>query len=274
MYRYFSGIDRQYKGMKYNIPVAIIPSAILIVLFVYACIGGNSLYLYHNTILIICGTLGVLVMILLCYTLFKITKRINTYSDNTYSNEDNFPSKFASQSIAAPLIITGIGWMVFLSDSQIVKMYMDIIVAVFDVMLVIKVLHPQIKNKDINENEEIKCDEVNKLVKRQEDTVTDTEHIYIERMDLLFTEKQLFLNPNLTIMDVANAIGMNRTYTSALMCKVHGSFIDYVNFLRIEYSEQLAKDNPEITQTELFKSSGFNNRNSYIKWKKNHKISK
>lgn len=58
----------------------------------------------------------------------------------------------------------------------------------------------------------------------------------IPRMEKTFTKDRLFLNLNLTIQDLATAIGSNRSYVSALMIKTHGSFGVYVSYLRVEYS--------------------------------------
>ena len=54
------------------------------------------------------------------------------------------------------------------------------------------------------------------------------------KLEQCMTEKRLYLNPKLTISDVAAAIGSNRTYLSDYLNKNLGvTFYEYVNRYRV-----------------------------------------
>lgn len=58
-----------------------------------------------------------------------------------------------------------------------------------------------------------------------------------ESLDNLFTEKKIFLNPTLTLNDVAREVGTNRTYLSEyLNNELNSSFFDYINMYRLNYA--------------------------------------
>lgn len=62
------------------------------------------------------------------------------------------------------------------------------------------------------------------------------------RIERLFNEDQVFLNPNLKISDVAAAVGSNRTYVSAYFNREASSiFYDYVNGLRVRHACRLLR---------------------------------
>lgn len=81
----------------------------------------------------------------------------------------------------------------------------------------------------------------------------------------LFAVKQVFLNPNLKLSDVARAVGSNRTYVSNYFNRQQGStFYDYVNGWRVEYSLRLLLDTDHSIKA-VARMSGFNSDTSFIR---------
>lgn len=79
-------------------------------------------------------------------------------------------------------------------------------------------------------------------------------------------EQQLYLNPKLTIGDVANAIGTNRTYLSSYFNhQLNTTFYDYINNLRIEKaSKKLLSVYPyTMNIDEIAECSGFNSTSTF-----------
>ncbi len=81
----------------------------------------------------------------------------------------------------------------------------------------------------------------------------------IGRLEKLVEEQQLYLNPNLTLNDIAQALGTNRTYVSNYLGQQVGqTFYDYINELRIEKkSVPLMEEHPEYTFEFVATQSGF-----------------
>ena len=71
--------------------------------------------------------------------------------------------------------------------------------------------------------------------------------------------EKLYLHPDLTLQELASALGTNRTYVSNYISQVIGmSFYDYINQLRIERSAlPLIDEHPEYTFEYVARQSGF-----------------
>lgn len=79
--------------------------------------------------------------------------------------------------------------------------------------------------------------------------------------------KRLYMQQNITIKEVANAIGTNHYYLSVYLNRVlQTSFSDYINHLRIE-REVLPrmKKNPEISTKELIVAANFSHRTTFYR---------
>lgn len=78
-------------------------------------------------------------------------------------------------------------------------------------------------------------------------------------LECLVEEQRLYLNPNLTLSDIAQALKTNRTYASNYLSQVRGqTFYDYINQLRIEkVSIPLMKEHPEYKLDFIAQESGF-----------------
>ncbi len=79
-----------------------------------------------------------------------------------------------------------------------------------------------------------------------------------DNFEQIIMERQLFLQSNLRVSDVARLLNTNRTYISALMTeKFHCSFSYYINGKRVAYAQELMRKHPELTLDQLTEQSGF-----------------
>ena len=78
-------------------------------------------------------------------------------------------------------------------------------------------------------------------------------------LEQLVEGQKLYLHPDLTLQELAQALGTNRTYVSNYISQVMGqSFYDYINQLRIERSAlPLVNEHPEYTFEYVARQSGF-----------------
>lgn len=91
-------------------------------------------------------------------------------------------------------------------------------------------------------------------------------HAFKEELQKVMEEQQLYLNPKLTVGDVANAIGTNRTYLSSYFNhQLNTTFYDYINNLRIEKaSKKLLSVYPyTMNIDEIAECSGFNSTSTF-----------
>ncbi|MCF8240713.1 MAG: helix-turn-helix domain-containing protein [Melioribacteraceae bacterium] len=103
-------------------------------------------------------------------------------------------------------------------------------------------------------------------VKYQKSTLTENEknniaHKIREHLD----NHQTYLDPNLTLNDLAEAIEINSKYVSQVINEKLGkNFFDLINSYRVEYAKLLIKKNSDkSTVLEILYESGFNSKSVF-----------
>lgn len=85
------------------------------------------------------------------------------------------------------------------------------------------------------------------------------------KIEQLFHERQIFLNPQLKVSDVARECNTNRTYVSNYFNQEAGmTFYEYVNALRIDYACTLLRNSNDSIKI-IAAQSGFNSPLSFIR---------
>ena len=230
---------------------------------------------------------GVLSLGSLAWMSWWLKRLIDRYCNENYSNTDDFPRWFARvilYPVAAWMLLL---WGVYLLDSPTMTACLKLTYMLMLWIYLIVILHPQ--RSDM-------VDEINRAAREAMEASLSgvtadrgrviglavepqpegaemspelSDHL-LDKLEEAFVADRIYLNPNLTLQDVADHIGTNRIYASALIVRHHGSFITYVNRLRIKHALKLRQGNPAMTVQELFSSSGFNTRTSYLKWLKEY----
>lgn len=91
----------------------------------------------------------------------------------------------------------------------------------------------------------------------------ESKYVFAERFNKTFEEKRLYLNPKLTIVDLAHEIGTNRTYISDYLNNELGiTFFDYVNQRRLLYAEELLRTTDDSLDS-ISMESGFNSQSTF-----------
>lgn len=89
----------------------------------------------------------------------------------------------------------------------------------------------------------------------------------ISRLEKLMSEEQLYLNPEISLDEIASKLESNRTYLSKAINQVYGTnFISYLNDLRIKDSIRIIsqKESSRFSIEGIAKEVGFNNRITFI----------
>lgn len=86
----------------------------------------------------------------------------------------------------------------------------------------------------------------------------------ITRFQQLMTEEQLFLQPGLSLQDVANKLHTNKTYVSKLVNNNYNlGFPELVNILRVDYAEQYLLSHRDAKQSDVAIACGFQSASSF-----------
>ena len=80
----------------------------------------------------------------------------------------------------------------------------------------------------------------------------------------LLIERRAFLEPHLTVTEVARRLQTNKTYISKLVNESYGMpFPDLVNTLRVDYAEQYIVAHRDARQNEIAMACGFSSASSF-----------
>lgn len=270
---FFSG--RQWRWLRLVLG-AFFPGLFLLVLFVFACKGGDSLTHWQEGLVVpITETVCVLLAGYLVYTTFWLMRRIHYYLHGEYSNDEDFPIRFAKGVVFIPLLMLLITWGVYLADNRWLLgcFYLLVTVVAFGILLVI--LHPQrtgarlveqemelVTDRVIQENETMVSDKMKEAMAEPSRDSGSASSDVLDRLErelrVLVEEGELFLNPNLTMTELAVQLKTNRSYLSQVFRnRFHRSFYGYINRLRIRYAIRYAREHPEATRRDIASMSGF-----------------
>lgn len=119
-------------------------------------------------------------------------------------------------------------------------------------------LFEQNQGENMVDNQEENTDEPGK--KKLVD-ISEVPHVYrnlMNSLSQLMDDENLFLNPDLTIEDVASELCSNRVYVSKAVNLCLGlTFREYINKLRVDYAKQYMLEHPDQTQDAVAAASGF-----------------
>lgn len=134
---------RHLWSKKLSIAYFCSPFLLLGALFVIVVFHQNDLLLPYKRLW---ECIMVCVSILLTYRLVKecrwVAKKVESYHTQNYSNESDFPFTFAKNMLYLPAVWLIVMWTLFLLDNQMVKAFIDLIMAAWHVLLLCRILHP------------------------------------------------------------------------------------------------------------------------------------
>lgn len=134
---------RHLWSKKLSIAYFCSPFLLLSALFVIVVFHQNDLLLPYKRLW---ECIMVCVSILLTYRLVKecrwVAKKVESYHTQNFSNESDFPFTFAKNMLYLPAVWLIVMWTLFLLDNQIVKAFIDLIMAAWHVLFLCRILHP------------------------------------------------------------------------------------------------------------------------------------
>lgn len=106
-------------------------------------------------------------------------------------------------------------------------------------------------------------DEPENIIKADIVFESSADQILHEKINQLFQDPKFFLNPNLTINEVASVVGTNRTYISGFINKYYGqNFCAFVNKFRYNHVLKIVRRYPDTSLFELSETCGFGSTDS------------
>lgn len=112
-------------------------------------------------------------------------------------------------------------------------------------------------------------EETTEAPEETEDVQVDSEALkqLMQRLDLLMEEQKLYLQNDLKMGDVADALGTSKRNISECIMAQHEytSFAQYVNGYRVRHAQQLLRQYPDMKTSTVGMESGFANEPSFFR---------
>ena len=161
---------RQWSAVTYFVTPFLLLGGLLFIVFFHQ---NNLLIPYKLTWEIAMGGVSILLSIHLFKECKWLIKKVDSYHTQNYSNESDFPFSFAKKILLLPALGLLIMWVLFILDNQMVKAYIDLFMAAWQVRFLCRILHP---NKTIH----------------SEQNKNNMDFIENENMEQILQEKELF----------------------------------------------------------------------------------
>ena len=217
-----------------------------------------------NTVVLCLGGLMTLVCLWAVGMVLHWSKHVD---DEEYSNPHDFPQVFARKNVYRMLVTLAFIWVAALSDNRAVMALLQLYMSGLSVLLLIGILPPQrqrIEKQDVPAEPEPAEEETASSTEFYNRTLSESKALTIlSAISEVVVEQQAFLEPHLTIQDVADRAGYNRTYIAGLFKTELGGFFHFINTLRLEYADKYQKEHPDSTLSEIISESGFASRTTY-----------
>ena len=298
MFSYFGGI---MQWGKWRGPMIIIEVPVFLVLLAVFCLSlVPNFHIEDRLSHLLCDyilfALGAVVTLFCLTAMFLVVKWSKSIGEDDYSNTADFPVVEAKRWLLLVIVNILVCWVGAVSENKMVLALCMLLFALSSVIFIISALHPH-RRGSLEEGGILEEDKYLGDEEKDADfegvgdwgdagsAVTDSrnsnaEHIYsrtisqqkkgeiLEAIRTVVEEKEAFLDPHLTLQDVADRSGYNRTYVSGLIKSEYGSFFSYINRMRLVHVDKYQKDNPSATIQEAVIASGFNSRQAYYSVKK------
>lgn len=161
---------RQWSAVTYFVTPFLLLGGLLFIVFFHQ---NNLLIPYKLTWEIAMGGVSILLSIHLFKECKWLIKKVDSYHTQNNSNESDFPFAFAKKILHLPALGLLMMWTLFILDNQMVKAYIDLFMATWQVQFLCRILHP------------------NKMI-HSEQNKNNMDFIENENMEQILQEKELF----------------------------------------------------------------------------------
>ena len=186
--------------------------------------------------------------------------------DDYFSNPDDYPYDYARRVWLMPVILTPLLWTGYILDSQKVMAVLNLLLAIFNVVLLIIAMPPwrrtvfalDVKSADQDEEEEDSW---------HDEQAEERARKIAGEIEAFVREGRGYLDPHLKIDHVVEHCSYSRTYVSHVFKTRFGGFSRYVNRLRLEHYDRYLQQHPGVTKDTAAQESGFSSYTAYYKVK-------
>lgn len=278
----FSSFGRMLKVSWWKKPILIMTITYVLmseVAFVLTLMPGTQLEgTFRDGFFFIAAVLAVVYLIGYVLALSMIIRTIRRFSEENYSNPEDFPIQYAEGILWIPVLHLIMSWSMTFNGANWALSFGLFILSILAVIFLIGAMssHRRLDVDRLKEN----VVPVEPVISVEATPVDETEPVSLEglsseREEEILTairrvveEEKAYLDNHLTLNSLSRRCGINRTYVSAVLSSRLGGFFTYVNQCRLAHVEAYRVAHPQADSTEAILASGFSSRQSYYNARK------
>lgn len=234
-----------------NIPKALLLIAPTIVFVFIHIITENK------TILTLSFIYTALVAMVVLILIIFISIRYDRYLKNNFSNIDNMTVRWVRRIIYVFATWYLIWSMIIRLDSR----WFDSAYYLFLIAIWILIYKYSIKHVTVFNTQELFESVPPEIISSPESEINTKLGL---KLELYMTQEQPWLNPTITLQELASTVGTNRTYLSEYFNKIlNTTFYDYLNSFRLKYACELLLSENNLSILRIGEQSGFNSLSTF-----------
>lgn len=270
IFSYFGGVLKitWWRKPIYAMSVSfLLMSAIALVL---TLVPGTQIYgRFLRVFFIIGGSLALIYFGVFLLALRMMIQAIRRFSEENYSNPDDFPKEYAESIVWIPILHLIMSWSTTINGNLPGMSFGLVILSILGVIILLGALSPH-RTVDVKRLEEdlIANNTDKEKAAAAELLSRDRKEEILGLIRQKVEDQQAYLDSNLTLTKLSRDCGLNRTYISAVLNEHLGGFFAYINRCRVAHADSYKEAHPGADVDEVALSSGFNNRQSYYNARK------
>jgi len=261
-----SYFGRVMQAERWHAPLIIagIPITLtFLAMFIAAVVPGDQLTnpVYINTVKGVNYIIGAFATVVCIISSVKVIIWSKGFDDEDFSNPMDFPVFFSRRTVLMIIFVLFFLWCAAIIDNKSAMCIVELATTITTVILLIFSLHPNRHREMTEEQAEPKVESSSPLYMHVLALKRHGEELATIRR--VVEKEKAYLEPHLTIQDVANKCGFERAQTAEIIKEEFGSFFKYINTLRLEYADAYMQAHPNASISEIADNSGFGTRQTY-----------
>ncbi len=268
----FSYFGRVLKVLWWRRPIIVLSvsySVMSAIGWVSTLIPGTQMQgTFLNVYFWIGGVLALIYLASFVLALRLIIRELHRFSDENYSNPDDFPEQYTISILWITILHLIMSWAMAINGAMWALSFGLVVLSILSVVILLGALNPH-RTAEVEQLEAALIDE------KEEDKSLESDILPPERKEEILRairrqveSEKAFLDSHLTLSKLSRDCGLNRTYISVVLNESLGGFFNYINRCRLTYADTYKESHPKADVDEIALASGFNNRQSFYNARK------
>lgn len=243
------------------------PLAALAVVGLCALFSPENVFLSCPVVFLsITGGVSCVMCVALLRVMLWLWREIDRYQKAEYSNEADFPYRFAQKVFFFPWAVIVFCWGIFFTGNRLLMAVLWVVFCVFAVYFTVIILHPQ-RGKASDSAEgvaEPPVEDIRRVIKSvdEDDALSQDNPSGLNaavRARVMEIARRRYLEPHLMRRDIIAEFDYGQRTEAGAVISALG-FYDMINTLRLEHARRYAEAHPNETKESVAINSGFKDR--------------